>query len=197
MLWSLTRGLIALFVLTVPADSAPVAELPAGAVVDGQAVDVRGGILPGADVSLREVVTNKSWQQIALDGNFRFEGLPPGRYELRVSTAGFAPRTLPPIELSAGQHVTLSAELQLQFNEATETVAIIAGESQDGVAQIATHLDFKQLAELPVGGRNFTQAATVQPGSCRSPPVSRRTAAYAAKGRRSRRTGSAPSPTTT
>jgi hypothetical protein len=164
MLWTSAQGLIALLMLAAPADPARVAPSSAGGVVEGQAVDVRGGVLPGATVSLREVVTDRSWKQVAQDGSFRFEGLPPGRYELSVSMAGFALSTLPPIEISGEQRLTLTAELKLQFSEATETVAIIAGEAEDGVAQIATHLDFKQLAELPVGGRTFTQAATVQPG---------------------------------
>lgn len=156
--------LFTLLTLASPAQAAPAPGQATGGIVEGRAVDAHGDVLPGASVSLREVATSQSWKQVAQDGGFRFEGLGPGTYELRVGLSGFASGRVTPIEVTPGQHVTLTVALQLQFNEAAEAVAIIAGKAEDGIAQIATHLDFKQLAELPVGGRNFTQAALVQPG---------------------------------
>jgi len=163
MLLSATQSLLAVLLLASPATPAPSAA-PTSGVLEGTAVDAQGGALPGGTASLRNVATGQSWTLPATDGAFRFEGLTAGTYELRVRVPGFAPRRMGPIEISLGQRMAVTALLQPQVNEATEAIAVSGAEVVGAAAAVATHLDSQALVELPVGGRNFTQAALVQPG---------------------------------
>src|SRR5579864_6792113 len=74
---------------------APVgAQRPVGQVVTGVAVDATGAVLPGAQVELTGTPTGPR-QSAKTDptGMFRFEGVPPGRYEVLVTFEGFRPTT--------------------------------------------------------------------------------------------------------
>lgn len=69
-----------------------------GHVVSGVAVDATGAVLPHALVVLA-TASNATVQTASTDaaGAFRFEGVLPGRYEIRVSFEGFKLTTLPVI----------------------------------------------------------------------------------------------------
>ena len=66
---------------------------PAGQTITGVAIDATGAVLPIADVVL--TTSNATIRTTTTDatGTFRFEGVPQGRYEIRVTFEGFQPTT--------------------------------------------------------------------------------------------------------
>ena len=130
--------LLTTLLLAAPAGPAA-SPLAATGVLEGNTVDTQGGALPGGTVSLRNLETGQSWTRPATDGTFRFEALNPGRYELHVSVPGFALKKMGPIEVSPGQQLAVTAQLQPQVDVVTEAVAIAGAEVVGAAAAIATH----------------------------------------------------------
>ena len=46
-----------------------------------------------------------------ISGNFRFENLPVGRYDIKVNYIGYEPKTIPNILIGAGKEVVVTIEL--------------------------------------------------------------------------------------
>ncbi|PYT15161.1 MAG: hypothetical protein DMG59_14745 [Acidobacteria bacterium] len=67
------------------------AQATASATLQGTVMDKSGAVIPNADVK----ITNKATGLVRGDttgntGNYRFELLPPGTYQVRISVKGFA-----------------------------------------------------------------------------------------------------------
>ncbi|MEM7202207.1 MAG: sigma-70 family RNA polymerase sigma factor [Planctomycetota bacterium] len=83
------------------------------ASIRGRVIDTGGDPVPGVHAALtrRRWVARTNldadhvWVPIADDGTFHRDGLPPGDYDLAVSAAGFAPRTIQNIRLDAERAV--------------------------------------------------------------------------------------------
>src|SRR2546425_367771 len=72
------------------------AQRTAGQTVSGVAIDATGAVLPNAEVTLTTASAPAApMQRTTTDasGNFRFESVPPGRYEVHVTFEGFDPTT--------------------------------------------------------------------------------------------------------
>jgi len=64
------------------------------AQLNGTIMDESGGTVAKANVTLREVDTNRTYTAVSTDnGYYVVPNLTPGRYELKVDFAGFAPYT--------------------------------------------------------------------------------------------------------
>jgi hypothetical protein len=105
----------------------------------------------------------------ATTGSFAFQELPAGNYEVQVSKTGF--QTLKqPVTLEVAQSANLN--LTLPTGEITQEVvvkdtpALIDSVSSD----MGTTVQTKEVEELPLNGRNFTQLATLIPGVSRGVP---------------------------
>ena len=88
----------------------------------GQVIDALGGVLIGVTVSAvdaqgaeRTAVTNEQ-------GQYVFAALPPGRYTIRVNSAGFTPYENREVEVAVGR--TDPLDIVLTVAEATEEVTV-------------------------------------------------------------------------
>ncbi len=98
-----------------------VAHTAAADVVAGIVVDSLGGVIPGASVELRQgprvertAVTNEK-------GEFRFEKVPPGRYEIRATLPGFLDATT---AVAVGEKAVPQLRLTMQIGALQETVMV-------------------------------------------------------------------------
>lgn len=93
--------------------------------IRGTIKDPNGAVIPGASVTIRNVDLRISMQTVTgRDGEFSFDGLPAGTYQLRVLTAGFAVAVK---EVSTGT----DASLMLEVGEANATVAAEIGRKEE------------------------------------------------------------------
>lgn len=71
------------------------------------------------------------------DGNFRFEKLPIGRYDIRFTLAGYDDVTLNQIQLSTGKELMLNIEMSERIKE-METVTVRATDKNKPLNEMAT-----------------------------------------------------------
>ena len=131
-----------------------------GVVRDPQALVVPGVVITisGVERTFQRTVTTGG------DGAYEFPGLLPGLYRLRVELADFAAEEKT-VSVAVNQHVrldvTLAASGVKQDVEVTETVPLLHPTD----ASIGEVIDQRQLAELPLNGRQFLELALLVPGA--------------------------------
>lgn len=95
--------------------------------ISGTVTDASGAVVPQASVELRQLagVTTANAQTDEA-GNFKFTGLAPGRYELRITRAGFRLASQQ-VELHAQEVAAVKSTLQV--GSTAETVEVMAAPS--------------------------------------------------------------------
>ena len=91
--------------------------------IRARVVDMNGGILPGATVTLRNIDTG--WEAVAVanaEGRVWFASLRSGRYSLVAELAGFAPKTYEDFHLESS--VTPAYLIPLSVASITETITV-------------------------------------------------------------------------
>ena len=149
--------------LLLTTNNAVAQTLTSGDIV-GTITDPAGAVIPGATLTAKNqdtgaTVTTKSTAQ----GNYRFNSLPPGRYNISATASGFAAVTRQVVVSIGG---TSSANLQLGVNANQTTVEVTA---ETPVVSLTpgnqTTMDRIQVEQMPNGGQDLTQVAQVSPGA--------------------------------
>jgi hypothetical protein len=134
--------------------------------ISGTVTDKSGAAVAGADVVISS--TNGSATHSTAtngDGAYVVAGLAGGTYDLAVTARGFQRYTAHAVVLDVAQKIRV--DIQLTVGAVTEEV-VVTGES---VAQVETTssaltstITGKQIDQLELNGRNFTQLVTLAPG---------------------------------
>jgi hypothetical protein len=136
------------------------------ASLQGTVVDESKGAMPGASVAATEITTGRQAVDVSgVDGRFRFENLPAGTYRVRIELSGFASTELPSIELLVGRNVTVPP-ITMTLASLEETI-IVSGEAplvDTTSSQVTGNIDRRQMAELPLQGRNWTELSLMVKG---------------------------------
>ncbi len=127
--------------------------------------DETGGVLPGADITVRNVATGIARNTVTDDtGSYRVPLLPPGEYELRVALEGFTTQVLQGIVLTVGQSANLDVVLKVQSSETEVTVTSDAAIIEKQKTVQASTISQNEIQNLPINGRNFLDFALLTPG---------------------------------
>jgi hypothetical protein len=142
------------------------AQTDTGRVI-GSVTDPSGAIIPGATVTIKNQATASTRTlQVGADGNFSVSALPAGRYHLEAKQNGFKTATADVVlEVSQVQQVPF----HLQTGSA-ETVVNVTDEVplvETSTSSTGEVIQGRQVSELPLNGRNFTQLALLTPGVTR------------------------------
>ena len=102
--------------------------------------------------------------ETAADGFYRVLLLPVGQYTVTVQAPGFATLVREEIEVNVSQSVRLN--VQLEVSSVTETVKVTRGAqlvdtTTNALGRVVTG---RELVDLPLNGRNFTQLGLLQTG---------------------------------
>lgn len=133
----------------------------------GTVTDKSGAIIPNADVkitstetgAIREAKTNES-------GQYRFDLLRTGTYQVRISATGFAASVFEKVGLAVSQTTTIDASLAPSSQ--TETVTVQASEAplvDTEKTDISLPISTKEIQDLPLNGRDFVNLAYLAPGA--------------------------------
>jgi hypothetical protein len=135
------------------------------ASLEGDVRDVSGKAVAMASVRITNLDTGlKQVQVTSSEGFFRLPLVPVGRYQLSVEHPGFAVFQQQPIQLNVSQTVRLDVTLTV----ATQT-SVINVEGDATLVDTATNtlgkvVTSKEVLDLPLNGRNFTQLGLLQAG---------------------------------
>jgi hypothetical protein len=158
VLW--TAGVLMLF-----ANSAFAQAVIAVAQLNGTVRDTSGSVVANANVSLRNLDTNRTYMSTSdASGYYIVPNLPPGPYELNVTYTGFEPYVQSSIQLRVGQTATLDVTLAVQGRSEVVDVTLQAPAIEPTRTEISNVIETKQIDSLPISGRLFTDFALLTPG---------------------------------
>src|SRR6266550_4303419 len=135
------------------------------AEIDGTVTDTNGGIVPGATVVILKVDTGATRTLTTGDsGEYAAPLLDIGIYKVTVSKDGYQTAAQENITLQTSDRLRIDVQLKpgTVSGEVTITAAapLVETESSDRGSVITG----REVTELPLSGRNFTQLATLVPG---------------------------------
>src|SRR5919112_5839248 len=152
--------------LAVLLSSSVVALAQTTGTISGTVTDEKAAVITNATVTARNLERNISRNlQTGSDGNYRFENLPVGPYEVTVEANGFAKYVQSGITLILNQNAVVDVSMKpgglQEVVNVTENAAIINTSN----AEVSTQFDSRRLSELPLGPtRNVLNIALSAPG---------------------------------
>src|SRR5579863_2600788 len=131
--------------------------------LEGVISDKSGGSVPGAIVTAKNLQTGYTKTQASSgDGLFRIELLPVGSYSLSVEAQHFTRFVQQPIDVAVSQTVRISVALDVEGVAQSVTVTGDAGLVDTSTNTLGKTVSGKEVLDLPLNGRNFTQLGLLQ-----------------------------------
>ena len=132
----------------------------------GTVEDRMHALIPNATVTVTNEATNQSVQvPVGSQGNYLAADLPPGRYKVSAKAQGFREA------VSEGNVVVVNGATRVDFSmtvgAATETVQVtaVAPLVESTTSSMSDTLNDRQVVNLPLNGRIFSQLVQTIPGS--------------------------------
>ncbi len=133
----------------------------------GTITDASGAVLPNAAVTVKNTGTGRTvTTQTNSSGEYTLNALSAGKYHLDVKAPGFKTSAADfTLEVSQVQEISLKLEAG-----ATATTIDVTGEVplvDTATSNVGEVIQGREVTELPLNGRNFTQLALLSPGVTR------------------------------
>jgi hypothetical protein len=137
----------------------------ATASLRGVVTDATRAVVPGAEVVIISTDTaQRHAQQADSNGEFSFQELFVGDYRVEVRAAGFASWVNARIHLDVGNQSQIVAQLVPASTQETIEVSAEAARLQTNEIAQGAVITEREIASLPLNGRNFAQLGILQPG---------------------------------
>src|SRR5713226_7546000 len=136
-----------------------------GATLSGLVTDERGGAVPDAAVTIKNVGTGGLREVTSnADGFYSAPNLLPGTYDVTISAKGFQTLVQRGIILTVGAQQALN--LGLKLGQLNQTIEVNADPPtvQTVSSTISATVDSTTMRELPLNQRDWTSLATLEPG---------------------------------
>jgi hypothetical protein len=135
------------------------------ATIVGTVRDQSGGVLPGVTITATQEGTGTMASTVTgASGQYVFPSLKVGRYTLTAELAGFKRAVQRDVELNVQARVEVN--FQLDVGELAEEV-VVSGRAevlQTQSADIGNVIDERQVRDLPLLGRRYSELAFLTPG---------------------------------
>ncbi len=166
---SLTHAALAVLLLT---GSVGVSRLDAQATgsISGTVTDSSGAAMADAAVQLKNTGTGIV-QSVASDvqGRYRLPDLAIGDYEIQAAKPGFQTVVRKGITLTVGAQPVVDFNLPVGQSQQTVTVQAEVSQVETQSTAVGALVEGKQIVDLPLNGRNFTQLLVLAPGVTQIP----------------------------
>src|SRR5436305_14582471 len=117
----------------------------------GTVVDASGAAVPNATVEITHSATGvKTNTKTNADGQYRFNNIPIGLYNLTASAAGFSTANLKNIDIQLSKTSTANVTLQVGSVSASVDVAEVGAVIDTTTAQLQSNFDARQIVNLPI-----------------------------------------------
>jgi len=145
-------------------NSEPMKAQVAGGTILGTVTDPGGAVIANAEVTIKDTATGGS-RTVSTNssGFYTAPNLLPGKYELKVSAAGFSVG-IADVTLTVGIEQTVNVVLKVgQANTIVDVSDAVSG-VELATSSLGNEVDGNTVRELPLNGRDWSQLATLQPG---------------------------------
>jgi hypothetical protein len=134
--------------------------------ITGTVRDNTGAVVPKANVVLTDTGTRNSLKTTTnSDGEYLVAALPPGVYDLTVTLAGFNRYDVKGIVLRVSQRSRVDATLTIGEVKTEVTIeGAASSQVETESSEVAGIVTGKQISQIVLNGRNFTQLITLTPG---------------------------------
>ncbi len=161
----MNRVLLAILTIVLLTNSAFAQAVITVAQLNGTVRDSTGSVVANASVNLRNLDTNRTYTSTSdAQGYYIVPNLPPGSYELNVTYSGFEPYVQSSIQLRVGQTATLDVTLAVQGRREVVEVTSETAAIEPTRTELSSVIETKQIDNLPISGRLFTDFALLTPG---------------------------------
>src|ERR1700719_111037 len=160
----ISRRSLASLLLTVFAGLEVGAQQITGSI-RGTVVDPSGAVVQSAAVSAQQTETGLTrTASTDREGAYVLVELPIGHYEIRAEAKGYQKYLQEGITLDVNQTATVSIHLKLGAETQLVEVKADAQLVQSTVSSLGQTVMEREILDLPLDGRNFSQLGTLQPG---------------------------------
>jgi len=152
----------------------PLAQGQANGSFAGTVTDKAGAVLSGASVTVTSQDTGLSRDTKTDDsGHYLVPLLPVGFYIIHVQSSGFQATEQRSVRLQVDEHLEINFSLAPASVSTTVEVSATEVAVETANPTLGQVITSQEVADLPLNGRNFTQLATLTPGTTSSTsPVS-------------------------
>jgi hypothetical protein len=124
--------------------------------ITGTVLDKAGAVIPGAEVTLTQQQTGFAFKQISNEsGNFTFNGLNVGTYDLKATAKGFNAYLEKGIVVNVSQTTRVDAAMAVGNVDETVTVQSDVLTVQTDSNVVSTLVSEEQITEIATENRNF------------------------------------------
>src|SRR5271170_4258015 len=135
------------------------------ASLSGAVRDASGAVVPSAKIVLRNVATNVEKTTTSNGvGAYLFVDITPGSYTLQASAPSFSVDQVAEFVLTVGQAATIDFALTAGSQTTVVTVQGTQAQLETSSANLGSVIGTKQVNDLPLNGRDFTQLLILSPG---------------------------------
>src|SRR5579863_1507491 len=133
--------------------------------ISGTVHDKSGAVLAHATVTVIQLATHYT-RTVTSDaaGQYTVLALPPGRYNLSASVAGFEKGGIENIDLNVNDALHFDFSLQVGSVTATVDVQADAQQVQTTSTQLGTTIESNQILAMPLNGRSYLDLLSLQAG---------------------------------
>jgi hypothetical protein len=130
----------------------------------GTIKDPGGALVPGATISITDNDTGNAFNTTSnTAGAYQFAQIPPAKYTIRVSSAGFG-NQVKVAELLVNQPATIDFNLTIESNTVTVDVSAVAQTLNTSDASLGNSADNAEIQAIPSETRNVPDLLSLQPG---------------------------------
>src|SRR5437773_2508942 len=164
------RAVITVVLLAMTGAAAPArGQVRTTGQIVGTVKDPTGAVVPNAAVEVTDAATgNVQTSKSSSEGGFVFPALQPGRYRILATATGFEPAVVDGIVVETGR--SSNVEVQVAVAALQEQVRVV-GQSpvvETTSSTISTTVGNREIANLPLSGRDVLGFALLTPGTASS-----------------------------
>ena len=140
--------------------------------LNGVVKDSTGAVIASATIKLTNLNTGVTQSKESNStGLYSFVNVVPGPYSLEVRAQGFITLAQPTFDLAVNQTATVNFSMKVGSTNEVINVTGQTVELETSTAELGTVVDTKEVTDLPLNGRNFTELLLLTPGASPANPL--------------------------